>query len=200
MKEAKRISYLLSLLQSLDLDTLERPDGVGALRGEDSSKVPPQTGKPLDKKKLKSLQVESHAAADQAGDSQTGLEEDPGLTPLHLAAKAGDTEKVMKLLEEGADPCLKDKGGKNPYTLAKDKETRNVFRRYMAQYPDKWDWHAASVPSPLTDELEAAQIAKQVRALWYWPEVSGILRWFNASIEFSISMRNIVRNFEIVQA
>ncbi|KAG0631511.1 hypothetical protein M758_1G259600 [Ceratodon purpureus] len=161
MKEAKRISYLLSLLQSLDLDALEKSDGVGALRGEDSSNVPPQSGKPIDKKKLKSRQVESNAAVEQVGDSRVGLEEDPGLTPLHVAAKAGDTEKVMKLLEEGADPCLKDKGGKNPYTLAKDKETRNIFRRYMAQHPDKWDWHAASVPSPLTDELEAAQTAKQ---------------------------------------
>lgn len=166
MKEAKRISYLLSSLQGLELDTLERSDGVGALRGEDSSNVLPQTGKPLHKKS-KSRQVESHAAAEQVEDSRIVLEEDPGLTPLHIAAKAGDTEQVMKLLEEDADPCLRDKGGKNPYTLAKDKETRNIFRRYMAQHPEKWDWHAASVPSPLTDELEAAQAAKQVHALWY---------------------------------
>ena len=162
MKEAKRISYLLSLLQSSDLDTLERSDGVGALRGEDSSNVPLQT---VDKKRLKSRQEESHAATEQVGDSRIDLE-DPGLTPLHIAAKEGDTEKVMKLLEEDADPCIKDKGGKNPYSLAKDKETRNVFRRCMAQHPDKWDWHAASVPSPLTDELEAAQIAKQVHVLY----------------------------------
>lgn len=174
MKEAKRISYLLSLFQKLDSDTLsvttgtlstaDRSDGVAALQGEDSSNVPPQAGKLLDKKKLKPRQVENHVAAEQVGDSHTSLEEDLGLTPLHIAAKAGDTDSVRKLLEEDADPCSKDKAGRTPYTLAKDKETRNIFRRFMAQHPSKWDWHAASVPSPLTDELEAAQLAKQVDA------------------------------------
>ena len=32
----------------------------------------------------------------------------------------------------------------------------------MAQEPDKWDYAAAGVPSPLTDELESQQLAKQV--------------------------------------
>lgn len=165
MKEAKRISYLLSLFQKLDSQTLSVttgiPDGVAALRGEDPSNVPLQAGKPLDKKKVKPRQVENHVAAEHVGEKRS-LEEDLEFTPLHIAAKAGDTDSVRKLLEEDADPCSKDKAGRTPYTLAKDKETRNIFRRFMAQHPSKWDWHAASVPSPLTDELEAAQLAKQV--------------------------------------
>ena len=32
----------------------------------------------------------------------------------------------------------------------------------MAKHPDKWDWAAADVPSPLTDEMEAHQEAKKV--------------------------------------
>jgi hypothetical protein len=105
--------------------------------------------------------VEESLPAEQVGDKPASLEEDLGFSPLHVAAKAGDTDSVRKLLEEDADPCSKDKAGRTPYTLAKDKETRNIFRRFMAQHPSKWDWQAASVPSPLTDELEAAQLAKQ---------------------------------------
>lgn len=174
MKEAKRISHLLSWLQRLDLEaihatadipvTVGRSGRVTTLVGKDSSNVPAQTGKTSDRTKLKPPQVDNQVSAEQVEGSKLSSEDNLGLTPLHLAAKAGDTVKVLNLLVEGADPCLKDKMGKTPYILAKDKETRNVFRRFMAQHLDKWDWHGASVPSPLTDELEAAQIAKQVDA------------------------------------
>lgn len=156
MKEAKRVSYILSLFQKLDSNTVSVTTGTPALRGED----PPQAGKPVDKKKAKSHQVEESL---QVEEKPASLDlDDLALSPLHIAAKAGDTDSVRKLLEEDADPCSKDKAGRTPYTLAKDKETRNIFRRFMAQHPSKWEWQAASVPSPLTDELEAAQLAKQV--------------------------------------
>jgi hypothetical protein len=32
----------------------------------------------------------------------------------------------------------------------------------MATHPDMWDWHTADAPSPLTNELEVMQAAKQV--------------------------------------
>lgn len=32
----------------------------------------------------------------------------------------------------------------------------------MASEPDKWDYALAGVPSPLTDEMESQQMAKQV--------------------------------------
>ncbi|KAM0841686.1 hypothetical protein ACQ4PT_058868 [Festuca glaucescens] len=82
-------------------------------------------------------------------------------TPLHEAAKAGNIEQIMELLEQGLDPCVKDERGKTPYLLASDKEVRNTFRRFMAQNLDKWDWHAADVPSALTKEMEESQAAKQ---------------------------------------
>lgn len=34
-----------------------------------------------------------------------------------------------------------------PYNAAKDKGTRNVFRRFMAAYPDKYDYNEARVSS-----------------------------------------------------
>ncbi|KAM0072434.1 putative transcription factor C2H2 family [Helianthus debilis subsp. tardiflorus] len=82
-------------------------------------------------------------------------------TPLHEAAKDGNVEKVLELLEQGLDPCVVDERGKTPYMLATEKEVRNTFRRFMALNLDKWDWHAAKVPSPLTKEMEESQNAKQ---------------------------------------
>ena len=35
-------------------------------------------------------------------------------------------------------------------------------RRFRASDPDKWDYDAAGIPTPLTDELESQQQAKQV--------------------------------------
>ncbi|KAJ1414869.1 Zinc finger C2H2-type [Sesbania bispinosa] len=82
-------------------------------------------------------------------------------TPLHQAAQSGDSQKVMELLEQGLDPCITDERGRTPYMLAHDKEVRNAFRRFMASNLDKWDWHAAKVPSALTKEMEESQAAKQ---------------------------------------
>lgn len=83
-------------------------------------------------------------------------------TSLHEAAQSGIAQKVLELLEEGLDPCIKDEKGRTPYMLSSEKEVRNTFRRFMASNPDKWDWHAAKVPSALTKEMEESQAAKQV--------------------------------------
>lgn len=83
-------------------------------------------------------------------------------TPLHEAAQSGDAHKVLELLEQGLDPCIKDERGWTPYVLANEKEVRNSFRRFMAANIDMWDWHAANVPSALTKEMEESQAAKQV--------------------------------------
>ncbi|GKU88349.1 hypothetical protein SLEP1_g2627 [Rubroshorea leprosula] len=82
-------------------------------------------------------------------------------TPLHEAAQSGNVTKVLELLEQGLDPCIKDERGQTPYMLASEKEVRNSFRRFMASNLDKWDWHAAKVPSALTKEMEESQAAKQ---------------------------------------
>ena len=170
MKEAKRINYLLGTLYKVDEDNLSSffdkssaTDGVVALRGqgvESSKNVPPQSKHASNRKKLGSDKVENIVT--EPIETEINEEDNAGRTPLHEAAKEGEIERILKLLEEGADPCVKDKGGRTPYALAKDKESRNVFRRFMALHLDKWDWHAANVPSPLTDELEAAQQVKQV--------------------------------------
>ena len=50
--------------------------------------------------------------------------------------------------------------GRVPYNIAKDKETRNVFRRFMAAYPEKYDYHEARIPSALTAEMELKERQK----------------------------------------
>ena len=83
-------------------------------------------------------------------------------TPLHEAAKTGNSQEVLELLEQGLDPCIKDELGRTPYMLATEKEVRNTFRRFMALNLDKWDWYVAKVPSALTKEMEESQAIKQV--------------------------------------
>lgn len=83
-------------------------------------------------------------------------------TQLHRAAKAGDAERVTRLLDSGHDPALLDAKGRPPYSVAADKAVRDVFRRYMAQHPEQWDYEAAALPSALTEDMEAAQLAKKV--------------------------------------
>ncbi|WCJ22821.1 Ankyrin repeat and zinc finger domain-containing protein 1 [Euphorbia peplus] len=82
-------------------------------------------------------------------------------TPLHEAAQSGNDHKVLELLELGMDPCVIDERGRTPYMVANEKEVRNTFRRFMALNLDRWDWHAAKVPSALTKEMEESQAVKQ---------------------------------------
>ena len=44
--------------------------------------------------------------------------------------------------------------------MAPDKETRNVFRSFMKANPDAFDYVAAQIPPPLTEEAEAKQREK----------------------------------------
>lgn len=57
---------------------------------------------------------------------------------LHAAAAIGTTDGhdlVRLLLLHGADPTIVNERHQTPFDEAQDKETRNVFRRFMAQQP-----------------------------------------------------------------
>lgn len=122
---------------------------------EDSGKISRQD-EPVETSTTSIILEEPNVIEEDLGDGVTGTS-----TPLHEAAKSGDCERVGKLLEEGMDPCAKDERGRTPYMLANDKEVRNTFRRFMASNLEKWNWHDAKVPSPLTKEMEESQAAKQ---------------------------------------
>lgn len=51
-------------------------------------------------------------------------------TALHVASAQGHVRVVTQLLELGASPLAADIRGRMPYYIAKDKETRDAFRRF----------------------------------------------------------------------
>ncbi|XP_022770311.1 ankyrin repeat and zinc finger domain-containing protein 1 [Durio zibethinus] len=109
-----------------------------------------------DASKIHSINVKSDVISSESDSEAICIS-----TPLHEAVLSGDAQKVLELLELGLDPSIKDERGRTPYMLANEKEIRNIFRRYMAINPDKWDWKSAKVPSALTKEMEESQAAKQ---------------------------------------
>lgn len=74
------------------------------------------------------------------------LEEPIGL--VGVSTVAGLPDAVEWLLDHGADPAI----GASPYLATKHKGVRMTLRKYWAAYPDKYNYAAAGVPSPLTQE------------------------------------------------
>jgi len=81
-------------------------------------------------------------------------------TVLHLAASQSSRTVVRALMLAGSDPAIRDASKKVPYNLAPDKETRIVFRRFMGEFPDRYDYKSAQVPAPLTKEAEEEKTTK----------------------------------------
>lgn len=52
------------------------------------------------------------------------LQEEPALLK---ASKAGDAERVARLLANGHDPTVRDAKGRSPYQLAANKEVRRLL-------------------------------------------------------------------------
>ena len=84
-------------------------------------------------------------------------------TALHIASQYGYNSIIEVLLDHGADPTIKDKSIKTPYNLAPNRETRNVFRRFQARWPERYNWTDACIPTNdlLTPEEEARQEEKR---------------------------------------
>ncbi|XP_076439741.1 tRNA endonuclease ANKZF1-like isoform X2 [Babylonia areolata] len=78
-----------------------------------------------------------------------------GFSLLHVASSSGQGDIITALLAAGCDPCVRDKSGKTPYSVAGTKDVRNAFRRFRGNHPDHYDYDAAQIPSALTAEQEA---------------------------------------------
>ncbi|XP_026521361.1 ankyrin repeat and zinc finger domain-containing protein 1 isoform X2 [Notechis scutatus] len=87
--------------------------------------------------------------------------DESGWTVLHVAAAAGRTAVVRLLLESGADPAIRDRKEQPPYCVSTSKQTRNEFRRFMGEQPERYDYTRAQVPGPLTAEMEARQAERR---------------------------------------
>jgi ankyrin repeat domain-containing protein 50 len=62
-----------------------------------------------------------------------------GKTTLHDAARFGYYDTIEVLLEFGANPTIKDKGGRTPLRVAREKNAQNIFdllKTAQAQWRD----------------------------------------------------------------
>ncbi|XP_064183580.1 tRNA endonuclease ANKZF1 [Anguilla rostrata] len=84
-----------------------------------------------------------------------------GFTLLHVASAAAQRGVVRLLMDAGCDPACRAVKGQTPYAVAPDKDTRNVFRKYMAEHPDKYDYSKTQIPGPLTEEIELKKAEKR---------------------------------------
>ncbi|XP_069083289.1 tRNA endonuclease ANKZF1 isoform X1 [Pleurodeles waltl] len=84
-----------------------------------------------------------------------------GFTLLHVAAAAGQSSIMTILMDAGWDPALRDNSGQTPFSVSTDKLTRNAFRKYRAEHPEKFNYIKAQIPEPLTAELEAKKEEKK---------------------------------------
>ena len=56
----------------------------------------------------------------------------------------------------------RNSSGQVPYVATKDRQVRNEFRKFRAQFPERYDYEAAGVPAPLSEERETEKRAKEV--------------------------------------
>ncbi|XP_076028896.1 tRNA endonuclease ANKZF1-like isoform X3 [Oratosquilla oratoria] len=83
------------------------------------------------------------------------------LSLLHIAATACQKDAIWYLMENGCDPNIKSNKGELPYKITTNKQIRNTFRRFMGTYPSKYDYKEAGILSPLSEEQEKEQAARQ---------------------------------------
>ena len=70
------------------------------------------------------------------------VRKDQGTTLLHMASQLGHSECIWSLLTNGADPAVADltRQKRVPYTAALNKPTRDQFRRFMNDFPERYDY------------------------------------------------------------
>jgi len=79
------------------------------------------------------------------------------LTPLHAAAADGDEDRVIELLEGGADPTVQDSRGRVPFELCASRGVRRTFRFWCDLHGDAWDWASAGIPRDVNDNEDTGK-------------------------------------------
>ncbi|KAJ3085282.1 Ankyrin repeat and zinc finger domain-containing protein 1 [Quaeritorhiza haematococci] len=176
-KEKERVELpehvvkVIELIRKGKLDALSRKLGKPPIAENDEDEDDTADGP---------AQPDASEQGDQEEDNQTNqstnininmrLPPDDGTSLLHIASSHGHPAIVSYLLSLGADPTTSPLSHPSsttsapiptPYDVAPDKPTRDAFRRFMAQHPDRWDYTLSGIPSALTDELEQKQKEKQ---------------------------------------
>jgi ankyrin repeat protein len=85
-------------------------------------------------------------------------------TLLHITSERGHLKLIQRLLNEGSNPALANQRGKYPYNLCKTKETKEIFRLFRYDYPDKYDYTLGQIASGISrDELERQKTNERER-------------------------------------
>ncbi|XP_063789900.1 tRNA endonuclease ANKZF1 isoform X2 [Pseudophryne corroboree] len=82
-------------------------------------------------------------------------------TLLHVAASAGHGEMACLLMDAGWDPAVRDSTAQTPYSMSADKRTRNNFRKYREDNPDKYNYSKSQIPGPVSGEVEERRAEKK---------------------------------------
>lgn len=81
---------------------------------------------------------------------------------LHFASSSSLPSIVTALFTLGANPQITNAAGKTSFEVAGDRQTRDRFR--LARHSlgeSKWNWEAAHIPKPLTEEAVRARDAQE---------------------------------------
>ncbi|RNA06600.1 ankyrin repeat and zinc finger domain-containing 1-like, partial [Brachionus plicatilis] len=91
------------------------------------------------------------------------LNKQNGFTLLHLCSQLGFGECVWELLMNGCDPSIADlsHGKMLPYFVSQNKGLRDLYRRFMHDYPNRYDYGAAKISEPLSYEKMAEKMEKE---------------------------------------
>ena len=85
-------------------------------------------------------------------------------TLLHVVSERGHVKLVQRLLNEGADPSLSNEKHRYPYNLCKSKETKEAFRLFRSEHPDRYDFDRGQVPPGISStELEQQRASERER-------------------------------------
>ncbi|CAD6188643.1 unnamed protein product [Caenorhabditis auriculariae] len=88
------------------------------------------------------------------------------LSYLHVASSR-DSPLVLKYFLEACDcdPCVKEKDGKPPYSMASNKEIKDIFIQFRVANPNKYNWLRSHIPEPqILSAEEEAKLAEKKKA------------------------------------
>ncbi|KAJ8942038.1 hypothetical protein NQ318_002792 [Aromia moschata] len=112
--------------------------------------------------KLKKLLENPVRSAEDSELSKEALDEDCN-TLLHVAALNEHEEVVVFLLDNDADPCLKNKNQQTAYTCTQSKTIREALKQFAKDNPEKYNYNKAQIPVNALTPEELAERRKAQR-------------------------------------
>ena len=91
--------------------------------------------------------------------------DDQGNTLLHVAALNEQQETLDFLLKNDANPCLKNQKQQTAYTCTQSKDIREVLKQFARDFPDKFNYNKAQIPTNVLTPEEQNEKKKVQRKL-----------------------------------